>query len=124
MGVERREVTVRLVASAAAVRPGEPLPLRIAVRNDTAGDLRAATAEVTAEVERGVLITWQVALRPVPASAECRDAHLDSSPRWWLPLNVPAGPGRWRVRLHASSGELLAEDEQELLVGSDRGPTQ
>lgn len=106
----------RLVATAATVRPGRPLPLRLEVTNPRPTPLEGATAELTLEVERGVLISWQLTLRSVPPEGTVTDAVAESQPAFTLPLNVATGRGELRVVLTAADGAYLNEDRAQIEV--------
>ncbi|NUQ02192.1 MAG: hypothetical protein HUU35_20280 [Armatimonadetes bacterium] len=108
--------TARLVATASVVRAGAPLPLELEVSNQTDEALRDAMAEVTLEVERGVLVTWHLSLREVAAGEHARDAVRTSEPGWTLPLNVSSGLGHFRVVLLSADGAWLSEHELVLPV--------
>jgi hypothetical protein len=108
--------TVQLVATAPAIRHGQPLPLRLRVANPTATALVGASAEVVIEVERGVLLTWNTTLAEVGPGDVRPDAVTASEPAWVLPANVPDGAGRVAVTMRAADGALLATDEIALAV--------
>lgn len=108
----------RLVPTAHTVRPGRALPIDLRVDNPADDDLRGATAEVTLEVERGVLVSWRLQLVEVPARTTVEDAMAASEPAWELPLNVAAGTGQFVVTLYAADGAWLNEDRLELPVST------
>lgn len=92
---------IRLDTAPRAARAGEPLPVTVIVV-DPAG----AAVELTLEVERGVLVTWNGTVRAGVVG--------DWSPSLTLPLSVPAGLGRLRARLTAADGAWLGEAEATL----------
>ena len=106
----------RLVPTAAVVMPGQPLPLQVRVDNPTSEDLIGATAELTLEVERGVLVSWQLGLAAVPAGSSLDHAIRASQPAWELPLNVAEGQGQFAIRLFGPDGAWLNEHKLELPV--------
>ncbi len=106
----------RLVPTAEVVVPGRRLPLEVRIDNPTDDDLRGATAEVTLEVERGVLVSWRLQLTDVPAGRTVASAILVSEPEWELPLNVAAGTGQFVATLYAADGAWLNEDRLQLQV--------
>lgn len=106
----------RLVAIANVVVPGRPLPFELRIDNPTSEPLRGATAEVTLEVERGVLVSWSLSLADVPAQGHLADAIVTSEPAWELPLNVASGTGQFVATLYSSDGAWLNEDRVELTV--------
>lgn len=105
-----------LIATADAITPGQRLPLRLQVCNPTDEPLEGATAELTLEVERGVLITWQLSLCAVPANQTVVEAIRDSQPELLLPLNVPAGEGKLRLILKSRDGAWLNQVEMGMGV--------
>jgi hypothetical protein len=108
--------TPQLLALAEHVAPGSPLPLRVSVDNPTSTPLAGASAELTLEIERGVLLTWNLALRVTPARSRLDDAVLNVAPAWRLPINTGAGVGHFRLVLSGSDGAWLGETELELPV--------
>lgn len=108
--------TPRLVATASEVVPGRRLPLQVRLDNPGTEALRGASAELTLEVERGVLVTWDLTLTDVPAGGSCHDALARAYPAFELPANVPAGNGRFTLVLRAADGSYLDEDRLELAV--------
>ncbi|MBI2302179.1 MAG: hypothetical protein HYU66_25025 [Armatimonadetes bacterium] len=95
---------------------GAPLALEVAVENPTPHALEGASAELTLEVERGVLISWQIPIEPVPARGRRVVAVDRAEPAWALPLNVAQGVGRFRIALFRADGAYLNEDRCEVLV--------
>ncbi|MCC7495673.1 MAG: hypothetical protein IT204_25205 [Fimbriimonadaceae bacterium] len=110
--------TPLLAALAAEVRPDQPLPLQIGVANPTAQPLVDASAELTLEIERGVLLSWRLSLAPVPAGETLAAAVVASQPALRLPLNAGGGVGQFTVRLYAADGAWLNEASLRLPVCS------
>ena len=109
-------LTLSLTPTAEAVAPGAPLPLRLALANHTDQPLAGAVAELTLEVERGVLLTWNLTLATVPPRGRVEDAVTGAAPTFELPLNVPGGTGRFRLALTGADGGWLGAAELELPV--------
>lgn len=82
-------------------RPGEPLPVEVLV-----DALAGSSIELTLEVERGVLITWNGAVDEA--------GRVGWQPALVLPLGVPAGSGALRAVLRDAAGAYLGEAEMTL----------
>ncbi len=112
-------IRVRLLAEQPTVRGGDDLPLRVELTNRSDLPLHEATAELTLEVERGVLVTWDLSLTTVRPGGLAPDAVAGSTPAFRLPLNIGAGTGRFKLTVRDSDGAWLGQDELDLPVAGD-----
>ncbi|MBI5831200.1 MAG: hypothetical protein HZB16_02695 [Armatimonadetes bacterium] len=115
--------SLRLVATADRVTPDDPLPVAVAVVNSTGQPLHGLSAELTLEIEKGVLLSWELILADVPAGGQLDQAMLDARPAYRLPHNAAVGQGMFRARLYASDGAQLAEAELQLPVTGSASPS-
>lgn len=110
-GFPRPRLTSRGVA-----RPGQVLPLVLSVDNGSDRPLAGGAVELTIEVEKGVLLSWNL---PVPAVAAGGAVELDpatATPAFVLPLAVEPGSGRVRAVLTGPDGAYLGEAGGEVEV--------
>lgn len=112
-----------LTATADHATTDQPLPVRVAVANDAAAPLVDATVELTLEVERGVLMTWELALAEIAAGTCAEHPVLRSEPDYELPLGHTVGDGVFRARLYSAAGAQLAEAELPMPVTSSSSPS-
>ena len=115
--------SIALIATASQVVPDAPLPVQVAVANPTGELLRGLSAELTLEIEKGVLLSWELILAELPPGASLDHAVLDARPRYALPRNTTSGHGQFRVRLYGLDGAQLAEAELQLPVTGSVKPS-
>lgn len=108
----------QLKPTGAPLVAGRPLPLDLVVDNPGGDALRGARGELTIEVEKGVLLSWQFQVAEVPAHGRCESALTSSEPEWRLPINVQPGKAKLRVVLNAADGAYLNEHTLELQVAA------
>lgn len=114
---------LQLVPTAARVVTDQPLPVAVGVANPGDTPLRGLSAELTLEIEKGVLLSWELILADVPAGGQTDHAVLDARPAYRLPINTPTGDGVFRARLYGADGAQLAESELQLPVTGSANPS-
>lgn len=114
-----QSIRVRLLAEQPTVRGGDDLPLRVELASRSDLPLSDATAELTLELERGVLVTWDLSLATVRPGGLVADAIAASTPDFRLPLNIAAGTGRFKLTVRDSDGAWLGQDELVIPVAGD-----
>ncbi len=97
-------------------RPLEGLQFSVDVVNETSQPLENTELEMLLEVEKGVLYTWRMKLKPIPAEGSVPDAMESVYPHFHVYENVTFGKGTIYLRLFDSQGRLLAEDSDEITI--------
>lgn len=97
-------------------RPGQTLPLELAVENAADRPLTGGSIELTIEVEKGVLLSWNLPVPAVAAGGSVELVPATASPAFRLPLAVEPGTGRVRAVLSGPDGAYLSEARGEVEV--------